>query len=144
MWKELLVALNPECEFHPPASSDQIYEAEGALTASFPEEFCSILRESDGVEGEYGLGVLWPLKRIVRDNLTFRSHEKFANLYMPFDSLLFFGDAGNGDQFAFAVLAGVVRKPDVFVWNHEDDSRTWVAPTLKVFFEWWLTGKLTT
>jgi hypothetical protein len=30
----------------------------------------------------------------------------------------------------------------VFVWNHEDDSRTWVAPSLRVYLEWWLTGKI--
>jgi hypothetical protein len=62
---------------------------------------------------------------------------------MPFDNLLFFADAGNGDQFAFPIQAGEVRRPDVFCWNHEDDSRIWVAPSLEKYLEWWLTGKLT-
>jgi hypothetical protein len=62
---------------------------------------------------------------------------------MPFDHLLFFGDAGNGDQFAFSIQAdGAIHRPDVFAWNHEDDSRVWVAPTLKVFFERSLAGKI--
>ena len=43
---------------------------------------------------------------------------------MPFDSLLLFGQLGNGDLFAHPVLDGAVRE-DVFVWDHEDDSRTW-------------------
>jgi hypothetical protein len=29
------------------------------------------------------------------------------------------------------------------VWNHEDDSRTWVAPNLAKYLEWWLTGRIT-
>ena len=51
-------------------------------------------------------------------------------------------DAGNGDQFAFVVLDGEVRRDDIFVWNHEDDSRSWVAPRLEAFYEWWLIGRI--
>ena len=142
MWKELLESLSSECEFNPSATPEAIAEGEISLSATFPEELRTILGESDGVYGEYKLGLLWPLEQIVQDNLMFRSHEEFPELYMPFESLLFFCDDGGGDQFAFTVLAGKVRKPDIFVWNHEDDSRTWVAPSLKVFYEWWLTGKL--
>ncbi|WSL80461.1 SMI1/KNR4 family protein [Kitasatospora sp. NBC_01266] len=58
---------------------------------------------------------------------------------MPFDPLLFFADAGNGDLFALLPRIG---RPDVFVWNHEDDSRTWVAPSLAKYLEWWLTGQI--
>lgn len=61
---------------------------------------------------------------------------------MPFEPLLFFADAGNGDMFAYTVCNGSVRRPDIFVWNHEDDSRTWVAPSLALYLEWWLSGKL--
>jgi len=63
---------------------------------------------------------------------------------MPFDCLLFFADAGNGDQFAFAILNGESRRDDIFVWNHEDDSRCWVALRLDTFYEGWLTGRITT
>jgi hypothetical protein len=62
---------------------------------------------------------------------------------MPFDSFLFFGDAGNGDQFAFTICGGIVRRPDVFAWDHENDSRSWVAPSLRSYLDWWLTGKIT-
>ena len=61
---------------------------------------------------------------------------------MPFDNLIFFADAGNGDQFAFPIVSGEVRQNKVFVWDHEDDSRRWVAPSLQSYLEWWLTGKL--
>jgi hypothetical protein len=57
-------------------------------------------------------------------------------------SLLFFGDAGNGDQFAFTIVDGAVRRRKVFAWDHEDDSRTWVAPSLDKYLEWWATGRI--
>ncbi|MFE4588193.1 SMI1/KNR4 family protein [Streptomyces laurentii] len=58
---------------------------------------------------------------------------------MPFDSLLFFADAGNGDLFA---LLPRIDRPDVFVWNDEDDSRTWAAPSLATYLEWRSTGQI--
>jgi SUKH superfamily protein len=61
---------------------------------------------------------------------------------MSFENLLFFGDAGNGDLFAYKVLGGRASNIDIFVWNHEDDSRTFIAGSLKNFLEYWLTGKL--
>lgn len=38
---------------------------------------------------------------------------------MPFDSLLFFGDNGGGDQFALVVAP---ERDDIFVWGHETDA----------------------
>lgn len=62
---------------------------------------------------------------------------------MPFEHLLFFGDAGNGDQFAFPIHAdGTINRPDIFLWNHEMDSRSWIAPSLKLYFEWLLSGRI--
>lgn len=142
MWKTLIQRLAPECRFFPPTSVSQIATTEKALGLAFPEELRSLLLQSNGVNEEYGMGLVWPLERIEVDNLSFRSNEDFRTLCMPFDHLLFFADAGNGDQFAFALNAGVIRRPDVFSWNHEDDSRTWAAPSLEKYLEWWLTGRL--
>jgi hypothetical protein len=142
MWKELIQRLTSNCEFAPSAASLQIAEAEQVLGVEFPEQLRTLLLETNGVTGQYGLGLVWPVERIEADNLSFRSNASFRSLYMPFDPLLFLGDAGNGDQFAFALNAGVIRRPDVFVWNHEDDSRSWVAPSLHKYLEWWLTGQI--
>jgi hypothetical protein len=110
---------------------------------ALPEELRTLLEEADGIVGEYGLGVVWPIARIIEDNLTFRGSKEFRDLYMPFDCLLFFGDAGNGDQFAYSLAGGEIRRDDIFAWDHENDSRTWVAPSLSTYLEWWLTGRLT-
>ena len=142
MWRDRIKSMTAKAEFAAPANAGAVALAEEALGVRLPAELAAVLKESDGVSGEYGLGLLWPIERIKEDNQRFRSLPDFKDLYMPFDSLLFFGDAGNGDQFAFTVLQGEVRRGDIFVWDHETDSRTWVAPSLGTFYDWWLTGKL--
>jgi hypothetical protein len=144
MWIEFLRGLTSECEFLAPATEQQLSTAESALGIELPPDLRDLLRESDGVLGEYGLGLVWSLDRIVEDNLRFRSSTNFRDLYMPFDNLLFFADAGNGDQFAFSVQAdGAIHRPAIFAWNHEDDSRTWVAQSLRNYLEGWISGKIT-
>ena len=126
----------------PPVSESVIRNAESSLGVQLPEDLRSLLKESNGLRGQYDLGLVWPIERIVKDNLDFRQNVDFPNLYMPFNHLLFFADAGNGDQFAFAILAGEIRQPDIYVWNHENDGRSWIAPNLSLYLEWWLSGKI--
>ena len=144
MWKELAKQHSSAVVVRPGASQSAIDLAERAIGVSFPHDLRSCLLESDGIDGEYGLGLVWSLERIVRENQSFRGNAEFRELYMPFDCLLFFADAGNGDHFGFPILAGEIRRADVFAWNHENDSRSWVAPSLSKYLEWWLCGKLTT
>ena len=49
----------------------------------------------------------------------------------------------DGSDTALPMLAGKVRRDDVFVWDHETDSRARVAPTLVQYSDWWLSGRLT-
>lgn len=142
MWKELAKQHSSAVAVQAGASEMAIELAERTLGVRFPDDLRSCLMESDGIDGEYGLGLVWSLERIVRENQDFRGNADFRQLYMPFDCLLFFADAGNGDQFAFPIQAGEIRRGDVFVWNHEDDSRNWVAPSLSKYLECWLCGKL--
>ena len=141
-WKEQILKLCSAAEFFPGVKRHEIQQAEAELGVTLPDDLASLLQESNGVEGEYGLGLIWQLERIVQENKAFRENPDFPELYMPFDHLLFFADAGNGDQFAFPIQAGAIRRPDVFVWNHEEDSRTCCAPSLSKYLEWWLTGEL--
>jgi hypothetical protein len=127
-----------QAEFRQPATPEELRQCEAALSQPLPGELRALLAEANGVEGEYGLGLVWSAERIAQDNTRFRGSVDFAELYMPFDPLVFFSDAGNGDQFA-VVMRG---NREVYVWNHEDDSRTWVAPTVLRFLEEWMTGRL--
>ena len=143
MWRDFILQQTEHATFAPSASAAAIADAETVLSISFPDELRTILRESNGVIGQYELGLVWDLDRIQRDNLQFRGDSDFRDLYMPFDHLLFFADAGNGDQFAFPIQNGIIHRNDVFVWDHESDDRRWVAGSLKQYLQWWLDGTLT-
>ncbi len=136
MVRELL----PEATFRAPAATEAVVRCEQRLAVALDGDLRALLRETDGVDDAYGGGLIWPVERIVGDNLAFRTNRDFAELYMPFEPLLFFADAGNGDQFAFVLRDG---RKDVFVWDHENDSRSWVAPDLGRYLTWWLDGTLT-
>lgn len=125
----------------PPASPAVLADVEAALNVALPAELRSLLEEMNGVRDRFSTFIL-SAEDIQETNLAFRNDTHYPELYMPFDCLLFFAEAGNGDMFAYAVLAGVVRMPDIFVWNHEDDSRCWVAPSLGKFVAGWVTGKI--
>ncbi|WP_025147863.1 MULTISPECIES: SMI1/KNR4 family protein [Bacillus] len=77
---------------------------------------------------------------------------EFFQLPMPLDSKVIkdyevdeknWIEIGNGDLFGYSILNGIVQRDDIHVWNHENDSRTWVAPSLETFMEWWESGKIT-
>ena len=108
MWRELIHDFCPEATFSEPASDEAIAAAEAALGVSFPDELTSVLRESDGVADQYGSDVIWSCEKLVRENHLYRNGD-FDDLYMPFDPLLFFGEAGNGDLYAYAIVRGGIR-----------------------------------
>jgi hypothetical protein len=143
MWRATVSKLSQDVTFHDHASKKNIAEAEKHLGIRLPKDLIKLLCESDGIEDKSGCGLIWPLSRIVQDNLAFRSNHEFKALYMSFDSLLFFADAGNGDQFAYAITGGCITNPDIYIWNHENDSRSWVAGSLQSYLDGWLTGKMT-
>ncbi len=143
MWRELVERFYSDHEFRAGASDAVLADAERGLGAQLPADLRGMLAESDGVYGDFGLDLMWPISRIVEDNLRFRTGTVFGDAFMPFDPLLF-GGAGNGDMFAFPLVVGPVANDNVFAWNHEDDSRTWVAPDLSHYLEWWSDGRIKT
>ncbi|HEX6480110.1 MAG TPA: SMI1/KNR4 family protein [Ktedonobacteraceae bacterium] len=141
MWRELTRGLCSDCEFYPPASFSEIASVEQSLKVALPKDLKDLLTESNGIHGEYGLHLIWSTEEIQETNLLLRT-PRFAQDYMPLDSLLFFADAGNGEKFAFGIIEGRIKCPFIYSWNPIDDSRTWRAPSLKLYLEWWQQGKL--
>ena len=75
------------------------------------------------------------LEEIVTQNRFFRANPDFAELYMPFDSLLLFGAEGSSDHFGYRVLSGRIRDTSfIYEWNHESDDRVWFATDLPDYF----------
>ncbi|MFE3658415.1 SMI1/KNR4 family protein [Streptomyces sp. NPDC059165] len=128
MWRESAAEAFAGVELTDPVGAEALADAEQRLGRSLPSELREFLLESNGLIGRSGVDSVWPLERIVSGNINFRSDVSMRDLYMPFDPLLFFGDNGGGDQFAFVQQPD---RPDIFVWEHESDSRRWVANDLR-------------
>ncbi|WP_328890929.1 SMI1/KNR4 family protein [Streptomyces sp. NBC_00316] len=128
MWKQVALDAYRNAGFRDPSDGSMLAEAERRLGSELPAELAQLLLESNGIMGWTSVDTVWTIEQIIDRNLSFRSDSSFAQLYMPFDALLFFGDNGGGDQFAFVQTP---RRPDVFVWEHENDSRRWVARDLR-------------
>ncbi|WP_392900939.1 SMI1/KNR4 family protein [Streptomyces sp. LN699] len=132
MWREQILQAMAGAELDAPAGEEALAAVESTLGQPLPPQLAGLLRECNGVRGRYGLDVVWSAERIAKDNADFRSAQDFTELYMPFEPLMFFGDNGGGDQFAF------VRTPqrdEVFVWEHETDSRYLVSYSLDQYIE---------
>ncbi len=127
--------------FGAPASPAELATLAEALGVALPEELGDLLRETNGIADRQG-SFIWPAGEIASTNRAMRTARHYRELYMPFDHLVFFADAGNGDLFAFPIAASRAVGRDVFVWSHEDDSRTWVAPSLVIFLAGWLSGTI--
>src|SRR5262249_6496660 len=120
-----------------PASAASIGEAEEGLGIALPAELKELLSECNGISGRYGPELVWSAERLLKANIEFRTFPDFRELYMPFDCLLFFGDNGGGDQFAYRILDRVIRYEEIYRWEHESDSRVWEAGSLQSFFQRW-------
>jgi cell wall assembly regulator SMI1 len=133
VWRELIERLYDDAEFAAPASDTEIDQIELRLGQTVPETLRELLRETNGVLGDSSR-LVWSAQEIIRENAGFRQDAEFAALYMSFDQLMFMADNGGGDQFAH------VRVPrrgldDVFVWDHESDTRQWVANSLQDYLQ---------
>ena len=121
MWRDLAAELG--LAVTDPASRPDVEAAEAACGCALPDVLRELLAETDGLGGR----LVFSAREIARVNREMRTTPDFAELYMPFDPLLIFGAEDNGDLFAFRILAGAADPMDIFVWDHETDSRTATA-----------------
>ena len=136
-WREWLPTLHASVKLGDPASESAVSRAEAALGVTFNGQLRGLLLASDGVRGPYGFWLVWPADRITSQNREHRTLRCFKGLYMPFDHLLFIGEAGNGDLFAYPIMAdgNAACRGDVFRWDHETDSHVWVAGGLRRYLQ---------
>ncbi|MEK3936861.1 SMI1/KNR4 family protein [Sporosarcina sp. FSL W7-1349] len=143
MWKSYIRSIANGYHFTEPADHASIARVHQELHVFLPPDLLTLLNETDGVFDEFNCPLIWPADKIVEENLFFRNFADYKDLYMPFDHLLFFSDSGAGDLFGYSILNGQIQRDDIFVWNHEDDSRTWVASSLKDFIDGWVNDRIT-
>ena len=148
MWREFfqeleLISQYPfKIELVDGVDEKQIEALEMELGAKLPQDLKALLLESNGVYDEYGLGIIWTVEAISQYNQEMRTLPHYSKYYKSFIDLLFFADAGNGDRFALPIVRGEVRQEPVFAWDHEDDTRKTIAPSLKRYLEGWLSGEI--
>ena len=118
-----------------PAPAAALAAAERALGLALPVPLRALLAQCDGVRDRYRTSVVWPASEIARNNLECRANQDFRRLYMPFDGMLFIGEAGNGDQFFLRILDGAIPYDDVYLWDHEMDQRTWHSSGFERFLD---------
>lgn len=129
MWKLKILDLNKDSPFaklNPPATETQIYKVSSTLKMEIPDELESLLKEvnSDGT-------TFLSTEQIIRDNLFLRELEDF----MPLDVFLFFAENGCGDYFGYSIRKNSEIDNNIFMWDHESDSRKWVAQGLDQFIK---------
>ncbi|MGD6897061.1 SMI1/KNR4 family protein [Bacillus infantis] len=71
------------------------------LNVELPEELTALFNETNGVFDNWNCPLVWPASQIIKDNLFYRNFKDYRDIYMPFDHLFFFSDAGNGDLFCY-------------------------------------------
>ncbi len=143
MLREIVEPLDRTAGFFPPADIHKIKAVERSFKLKLPDELGRALQESNGLTADHSAWLVWPIERILKDNRLFRSKPEFRELYMPFNHLLFVGDSGNGDQFAYPILGGVIRSTDIYLWDHESDNRIWYAGSLEDYLKRKLSKKST-
>lgn len=142
MWKEYIQSATTGYHFAKPVIKSDIRQIKEQLDVDLPTDLFELLSETNGVFDEFNCPLIWSTNQIIEDNLFFRTFNDYKDIYMPFDHLLFFSDAGNGDLFGFPILNGSIQRDDIFVWDHESDSRKWVASSLKDFIEGWANSRI--
>ena len=108
---------------NPPATKKQILDVEKAVGYKLPGDLKELLLEMNGDNW-----LVFSTEQIIETNLSVRK----LDCYMPLDCLLFFGGNGCGNYYGYPIThQDGVRYDNVFMWEHEYDSRIWKANNLE-------------
>ncbi len=79
MWRRLMEQSGavPSC---PPADPAVLHRVEESLGHPLPPDLSALLLETDGIEGPYGEGVVWPAEQILENNRTLRTDPEIRSL----------------------------------------------------------------
>jgi len=133
MWRETIRSAVPGAQLTKAATAASLGRAETVLSVSLPPDLRALLRETNGVGTPDGLSIVWGVGEIVDRNRGMREPGTWDDLYQPFDSLLFFGEDGNGDLFGYRMDGGADERPPIIRWDHETDERSPLAADLEEY-----------
>lgn len=78
-WVPSILDIDDSAEFQPGATNDQLVSLEKAFNIRIPDEFRSLLTETDGVMAQYGSDIIWDCASIESQNVEFRQNWAFVN-----------------------------------------------------------------
>lgn len=129
MWRVKILELNrdnPFATLNPPATETQLSNISSTFKLTVPDELEALLKEVNG-DGSTFLST----ELIIKDNLSLRK----LDWCMPLDVFLFFAENGCGDYFGYSIKKNGEIDNNIFMWDHESDSRNWVSNGLAHFIE---------
>lgn len=130
-WRRRVEALLPGARLARGASPRALDRVSTVLHATLPADLRDLLRGSNGIRTAGGSDAVWGAGDIITRNRALRDLQRAERLYLPFGDVLFFGEAGNGDLFGYALRDEAVTRPPVLRWDHETDERVRVAEDLE-------------
>ena len=111
------------CKPQPPATEEQVRDAEGKLNIHFPEELRNFLYE---MNGDHFL--CFSTDSVVRNNLRLR--RDVAPIYPDLNGFLFIAENGCGDYYGYRIENGSISSTSIYIWEHEEGKVSMVAANL--------------
>ena len=144
-WKELITELADKAEqpvsFRFPVEESDLRSVETEFGLVLPQQYRELMLQTNGIFDEYDCPIIDSLDDVRVLNRDARGDDQLY--YMPLDHLFFISSIyGNGDLVGYGLRRDGWQQLALYRWDHEDDSRTWLAPDIKIWFEWMLAGKL--
>jgi cell wall assembly regulator SMI1 len=130
-WAKRAKLCFPDCRLGRKASSASIEEAERRLGRELPQELKALFAETDGIFDNRGDWLVHSLDYLIEDILGLW---EIDDLYMAPRTMILFGGPGNGDRYFIPVLPNGVYSECIFLWDHETDSREWIAQSFSDYF----------
>lgn len=125
-----------------PVDALVLARAEHQLGLTLPGDLRSLLAETDGIADASDVELVWAAERIAEENLGLRRDDATPAVPRGGGDLLFFGDTGSTDLFAYRITGGLVTEPDVYLWKYLAGSARWVASDLQALLDAWFSREL--
>lgn len=130
-------------ELKQPADESEVEKIEKDLALHIPEDLKNILLKTNGIEDEFGGELIWSAEYILHENKWLRDELSSEVETYNFEDYFFFSDAGNGDLLGYRMETSIVKNPQIYLWNHEENIYTEIAQSLYEFLLGWINGSIT-
>ena len=118
---------------NPPATEREIREVEETFGVALPQDMREYLLEMNGDNW-----LMFSVSQIIETNAEVRKQTHT----MPLDCLLFVGGNGCGDYFGYPITGEGLDGGNMFMWEHEYDSRVWRVNNLRELINRYYGGEI--